>query len=62
MSKLNNFIFNKEQSTVTVGVALTWDQVYEKGDPLNITVAGGRIKGVGKYEAKEITYMISLFG
>lgn len=62
MSKFNNFIFNKEQSTVTVGVALTWDQVYEKGDPLNITVAGGRIKGVGKYEAKEITYMISLFG
>ena len=48
LSKFTNVTFDAQQNTVTIGVALTWDQVYEKLEPYNVTVAGGRIVGVGK--------------
>ena len=48
LSKFTNVTFDAQQNTVTIGVALTWDQVYEQLEPYNVTVAGGRIVGVGK--------------
>ena len=48
MSKFTDIVVDKEHGLVTVGVGLTWDQVYEQQDPLNLTVAGGRIFGVGE--------------
>ncbi|KAF3760403.1 FAD-binding domain-containing protein, partial [Cryphonectria parasitica EP155] len=36
-----------ENSTVSVGVGATWDAVYAKLDPLGLSVAGGRVSGVG---------------
>ncbi|KAK9420126.1 putative FAD-binding PCMH-type domain-containing protein [Seiridium unicorne] len=38
---------NTENSTVSVGVGATWDAVYAKLDPLNMSVNGGRAAGVG---------------
>jgi len=33
--------------SVTIGMGLKWDDVYTALEPLNITVAGGRVEGVG---------------
>lgn len=38
---------NAGESTVSVGVGTTWDAVYAKLDPLGLSVAGGRVAGVG---------------
>ncbi|KAK7752796.1 hypothetical protein SLS62_005348 [Diatrype stigma] len=44
---LNCIDLNSEKSTVSVGVGATWDAVYAKLDPLGLSVAGGRVAGVG---------------
>ena len=48
MAKFNNISYNAEQNTVTLGVGLTWDQVYDALDPLGVNVVGGRVIGVGE--------------
>ncbi|KAL5514287.1 hypothetical protein ACEPAG_2375 [Sanghuangporus baumii] len=47
MARFNNVSYNAKQGTVTIGFGLTWDQVYERLEPLGIMVVGGRITGVG---------------
>lgn len=38
---------NAQDSIVSVGPAAKWDAVYAKLDPLGLSVAGGRVAGVG---------------
>ncbi|KAI1074432.1 hypothetical protein F5B20DRAFT_439792 [Whalleya microplaca] len=38
---------SSDKSTVSVGVGASWDSVYEKLDPLGLSVNGGRASGVG---------------
>ncbi|KAF5367917.1 hypothetical protein D9758_004373 [Tetrapyrgos nigripes] len=45
--KFDQITANDPSTTVTLGPAATWDQVYAKLEPLNLTVVGGRIPGVG---------------
>ncbi|KAF5368007.1 hypothetical protein D9758_004403 [Tetrapyrgos nigripes] len=45
--KFDQITVNDASTTVTVGPGATWDQVYVKLEPLNLTVVGGRIPGVG---------------
>lgn len=47
MARFNNVSYDAEQQMVSLGVALTWDQVYEQLEPLGVMVVGGRINGVG---------------
>ncbi|KAI0490431.1 hypothetical protein F4859DRAFT_458007 [Xylaria cf. heliscus] len=44
---LNSITLSKDNSTALVGVGNTWDAVYEKLDPLQLSVNGGRSAGVG---------------
>lgn len=48
MVRFNDITYDNASSTVTIGVALTWDEVYAKLDSLAVTVAGGRVPGIGK--------------
>ncbi|KAI1430195.1 putative oxidoreductase [Xylaria sp. FL1777] len=47
LRRLNSININPSQSTVSVGVGNTWDTVYAKLQPLNLSVTGGRSAGVG---------------
>ena len=38
---------SKDTKTITVSPASKWDNLYEELDPLNLTVIGGRVAGVG---------------
>ncbi|KAI1098022.1 putative oxidoreductase [Jackrogersella minutella] len=44
---LNSIDLNADNSTVSAGAGATWDAVYGNLDPLGLSVAGGRIAGVG---------------
>ena len=44
---LDSIDLSADKSTVSVGPGATWDAVYAKLDPLGLSVAGGRIAGVG---------------
>ncbi|RAH78668.1 putative oxidoreductase [Aspergillus japonicus CBS 114.51] len=44
---LDSIGVSDDRSTVTVGVGATWGDVYKALDPLNLTVAGGRVGQVG---------------
>ena len=46
MKNFDNITVN-DDDTITLGVGLTWDQVYAQITPQGITVAGGRVAGVG---------------
>lgn len=47
MKHFQNVIYYENNQTVHIGCGLVWDEVYEQLQPYNITVVGGRIKGVG---------------
>lgn len=47
MARFRNVTYDAVHSTVTIGVGLTWDQVYEQLEPLGVMVVGGRVNGVG---------------
>lgn len=47
LAHLDAITVSSDQSTVSVGPAATWGEVYSALDPLNLTVAGGRSGGVG---------------
>lgn len=36
-----------DRNSITVSPAAKWDDIYEQLDPLNLTVVGGRVAGVG---------------
>lgn len=44
---LNSITLSADKSTVSTGPGATWDAVYAQLDPLQLTVAGGRVGGVG---------------
>ena len=50
MSKFSEVVYNESTGSVTLGVGLTWDQVYKQLEPLGVMVTGGRIRNVGKYK------------
>ncbi|PIA90436.1 Bifunctional solanapyrone synthase [Cercospora beticola] len=47
LSKMPSEGLAEDQSSITVSPATKWDQLYEQLDPLNLTVVGGRVAGVG---------------
>ncbi|KAI0888706.1 putative oxidoreductase [Annulohypoxylon maeteangense] len=47
MRGLNSIEFSADKSSVSVGAGATWDLIYDKLDPLGLSVAGGRVAGVG---------------
>ncbi|KAI1457496.1 putative oxidoreductase [Annulohypoxylon moriforme] len=47
MRGLNSISLNGDRSQVSVGAGATWDLVYDKLDRLGLSVAGGRVSGVG---------------
>ncbi|KAI5919909.1 putative oxidoreductase [Camillea tinctor] len=47
MRGLNSVDLSADKSSVSVGTGATWDAVYGKLDPLGLSVAGGRVAGVG---------------
>lgn len=47
MARFADVLHDPEQETVTLGVGLTWGEVYEALEPLGVMVAGGRINGIG---------------
>jgi hypothetical protein len=47
LTGLNSIKLNADNSLVSLGVGATWDAVYAELDPLGLSVAGGRIAGVG---------------
>lgn len=44
---LNSVDLSDDHSSVSVGGGATWDLIYNKLDPLGLSVAGGRVAGVG---------------
>ncbi|KAI1308548.1 putative oxidoreductase [Xylaria venustula] len=44
---LKSISLSDDKSTVSVGPGATWDLVYNQLDPLGLSVAGGRVSGVG---------------
>lgn len=44
---LNSIELSADKSAVTIGAGATWDAVYDKLDPMGLSVAGGRVAGVG---------------
>ncbi|KAI5866712.1 putative oxidoreductase [Durotheca rogersii] len=44
---LNSVDLSADKSSVSIGAGATWDAVYGKLDPLGLSVAGGRVAGVG---------------
>ena len=51
MARFSNLSYDADQQTVTLGVGLTWERVYELLEPLGVMVVGGRIKPVGRYNS-----------
>ena len=47
MRRFNKVIYHPNDKTVDVGAGLIWDEVYAALDPLNVTVTGGRLSGIG---------------
>lgn len=47
LRKLNSVQVNSAKATVSLGAGGTWDLVYSKLDPMNLSVNGGRTAGVG---------------
>ena len=47
MTRFDEVVYHSNNGTVDIGTGLIWDVVYATLDPLNVTVAGGRVSGVG---------------
>ncbi|PPQ74917.1 hypothetical protein CVT26_011353 [Gymnopilus dilepis] len=47
LTKFRNTTYDAKSQTVTLQPGKTWDQIYEDLEPFNVTVAGGRVAGVG---------------
>ncbi|KAI5120619.1 hypothetical protein M0805_008094 [Coniferiporia weirii] len=47
LARFTDLTYDEEQGTVSIGMGLTWDLVYERLEPLGVMVAGGRINGIG---------------
>lgn len=47
LSRLNSVTLSSDRGVAHVGAGTRWIQVYQKLDPLNLTVVGGRVAGIG---------------
>lgn len=47
LSRLNSVTLSSDHGVALVGTGARWIQVYQKLDPLNLTVVGGRTAGIG---------------
>ena len=47
MARFRDIVLNEEAGTVEIGAGLNWTDVYSYLVPKGVTVAGGRIDGVG---------------
>jgi len=47
MARFRDIVLNEEEGTVEIGAGLTWTDVYSYLVPKGLSVAGGRIDGVG---------------
>ncbi|CAF2665285.1 unnamed protein product [Rotaria sp. Silwood2] len=47
MRRFRQVTYHANSQTVDLGPGLVWDEVYQALDPLNVTVVGGRLPGVG---------------
>lgn len=47
LRELNSVKLSQDGHSVSVGAGATWDAVYSLLDPLNLSVVGGRVAGVG---------------
>lgn len=47
MARFKDIVINEEEGVVEIGAGLNWTEVYAYLLPKGITVAGGRINGVG---------------
>lgn len=47
LSRLNSVTLSSDGGVAHVGAGTRWIQVYQKLDPLNLTVVGGRVAGIG---------------
>lgn len=47
LARLPSAGLSHDGNTMTVSPARKWDDLYEELDPLNLTVIGGRVAGVG---------------
>ena len=47
MARFNQVTYRAETSTADIGTGLIWDEVYSALEPHGVSVAGGRVSGVG---------------
>ncbi|THH04310.1 hypothetical protein EW145_g5616 [Phellinidium pouzarii] len=47
MTRFNEVVYDASSSTVEIGAGLIWDDVYAALADVNVTVAGGRVSGIG---------------
>ena len=47
MTRFDEVVYHPNNGTVDIGTGIPWDNVYSTLDPLNVTVPGGRVTGVG---------------
>jgi FAD/FMN-containing dehydrogenase len=47
MSRFRQIEYDPKLQSVVVGAGLIWDEVYGALEPLNVTVVGGRVIGIG---------------
>jgi len=48
MASFTSIIYDEASETVSFGAGCRWDEVYAILEPYNVTVAGGRVPGVGR--------------
>lgn len=47
--KFSQVTYNATSGTAVIGSGLVWEAVYERLQPYNVTVLGGRVSGVSGY-------------
>jgi FAD/FMN-containing dehydrogenase len=47
MTRFNRVTYHPESKTADIGTGLIWDEVYGALEPYGVSVAGGRVTGVG---------------
>jgi len=59
MANFTSVVYNKAAGTVSFGTGRSWDEIYAILQQSNVTVAGGRVPGVGKFIAFSLKYYLS---
>lgn len=47
LRSINSLSLNSDKTVASIGGGAIWNDIYEQLDPLNLTVLGGRVAGVG---------------